>query len=384
MSYFRLFLIALRLGCTSFGGPTAHLGYFYDEYVKKRRWLSDEAYTNLVALCQFLPGPASSQVGFGVGVAQAGLLGGVVSFIGFTLPSALVLMIFAGLLLKMNFDMTWVQGLKIVAVAVVLNAILGMAQKLLPDVKTKLMALFTLVVTVLVAHPASQVIALIIVGVVSIMLFKDVQTQTTHLQLFKIRKTVGMGALVLFLVLLIVLPILNVISQSKWIAMIDSFYRAGALVFGGGHVVLPLLKEEFVVTHMISANDFITGYALAQAVPGPLFTFGSYIGTVVDGWLGGIVATLAIFLPAFLLLIGVLPFWEQLQKNRLIRKALKGVSAGVVGILIAAFYDPIVTSTIHSHIDFVFASILFVLLAYCRVPSWAIVILGLAGGVMVY
>lgn len=384
MSYFRLFLIALRLGCTSFGGPTAHLGYFYDEYVKKRRWLSDEAYTNLVALCQFLPGPASSQVGFGVGVAQAGLLGGVVSFIGFTLPSALVLMIFAGLLLKMNFDMTWVQGLKIVAVAVVLNAILGMAQKLLPDVKTKLMALFTLVVTVLVTHPASQVIALIIVGVVSIMLFKDVQTQTTHLQLFKIRKTVGMGALVLFLVLLIVLPILNVISQSKWIAMIDSFYRAGALVFGGGHVVLPLLKEEFVVTHMISANDFITGYALAQAVPGPLFTFGSYIGTVVDGWLGGIVATLAIFLPAFLLLIGVLPFWEQLQKNRLIRKALKGVSAGVVGILIAAFYDPIVTSTIHSHIDFVFAAILFVLLAYCRVPSWAIVILGLAGGVVVY
>ncbi|WP_349421041.1 chromate efflux transporter [Staphylococcus felis] len=384
MSYFRLFLIALRLGCTSFGGPTAHLGYFYDEYVKKRRWLSDEAYTNLVALCQFLPGPASSQVGFGVGVAQAGLLGGVVSFIGFTLPSALVLMIFAGLLLKMNFDMTWVQGLKIVAVAVVLNAILGMAQKLLPDVKTKLMALFTLVVTVLVMHPASQVIALIIVGVVSIMLFKDVQTQTTHLQLFKIRKTVGMGALVLFLVLLIVLPILNVISQSKWIAMIDSFYRAGALVFGGGHVVLPLLKEEFVVTHMISANDFITGYALAQAVPGPLFTFGSYIGTVVGGWLGGIVATLAIFLPAFLLLIGVLPFWEQLQKNRLIRKALKGVSAGVVGILIAAFYDPIVTSTIHSHIDFVFASILFVLLAYCRVPSWVIVILGLAGGVMVY
>ncbi|MFO3718715.1 chromate efflux transporter [Staphylococcus felis] len=384
MSYFRLFLIALRLGCTSFGGPTAHLGYFYDEYVKKRRWLSDEAYTNLVALCQFLPGPASSQVGFGVGVAQAGLLGGVVSFIGFTLPSALVLMIFAGLLLKMNFDMTWVQGLKLVAVAVVLNAILGMAQKLLPDVKTKLMALFTLVVTVLVTHPASQVIALIIVGVVSIMLFKDVQTQTTHLQLFKIRKTVGMGALVLFLVLLIVLPILNVISQSKWIAMIDSFYRAGALVFGGGHVVLPLLKEEFVVTHMISANDFITGYALAQAVPGPLFTFGSYIGTVVGGWLGGIVATLAIFLPAFLLLIGVLPFWEQLQKNRLIRKALKGVSAGVVGILIAAFYDPIVTSTIHSHIDFVFASILFVLLAYCRVPSWAIVILGLAGGVMVY
>ncbi|REH76625.1 chromate efflux transporter [Staphylococcus felis] len=384
MSYFRLFLIALRLGCTSFGGPTAHLGYFYDEYVKKRRWLSDEAYTNLVALCQFLPGPASSQVGFGVGVAQAGLLGGVVSFIGFTLPSALVLMIFAGLLLKMNFDMTWVQGLKIVAVAVVLNAILGMAQKLLPDVKTKLMALFTLVVTVLVTHPASQVIALIIVGVVSIMLFKDVQTQTTHLQLFKIRKTVGMGALVLFLVLLIVLPILNVISQSKWIAMIDSFYRAGALVFGGGHVVLPLLKEEFVVTHMISANDFITGYALAQAVPGPLFTFGSYIGTVVGGWLGGIVATLAIFLPAFLLLIGVLPFWEQLQKNRLIRKALKGVGAGVVGILIAAFYDPIVMSTIHSHIDFVFAAILFVLLAYCRVPSWAIVILGLVGGVMVY
>lgn len=382
--YVHLFLIALRLGCTSFGGPTAHLGYFYDEYVKRRQWLTDAQYTHLVALCQFLPGPASSQVGFGIGVAKAGLIGGIISFLGFTLPSVLILVIFASLLQTSGMDMSWVNGLKIVAVAVVLNAILGMAQKLLPDMKTKLFALFTLVVTVLIAHPASQVLALTIVGLIGLFVFKHEQSETTQVRLFQIRRSVGISALILFFSLLIVLPIANALSASSWIAMIDHFYRSGALVFGGGHVVLPLLEGAFVGGKMISADDFITGYALAQAVPGPLFTFASYIGTVMSGWLGAIVATLAIFLPAFLLLVGVLPFWERVQNNMHMRKILKGVSAGVVGILVAAFYDPILTSAVYTRIDFVFAAILFVLLAYCKVPSWAIVILGIIGGVALY
>lgn len=382
--YVHLFLIALRLGCTSFGGPTAHLGYFYDEYVKRRQWLTDAQYTHLVALCQFLPGPASSQVGFGIGVAKAGLIGGIISFLGFTLPSVLILVIFASLLQTSGMDMSWVNGLKIVAVAVVLHAILGMAQKLLPDMKTKLFALFTLVVTVIIAHPASQVLALTIVGLIGIFVFKHGQSETTQVRLFQIRRSVGISALILFFSLLIVLPIANALSESSWIAMIDHFYRSGALVFGGGHVVLPLLEGAFVGGKMISADDFITGYALAQAVPGPLFTFASYIGTVMSGWLGAIVATLAIFLPAFLLLVGVLPFWERVQNNMHMRKVLKGVSAGVVGILVAAFYDPILTSAVHTRIDFVFAAILFVMLAYCKVPSWAIVILGIIGGVALY
>ncbi|UXU54928.1 chromate efflux transporter [Staphylococcus agnetis] len=382
--YVHLFLIALRLGCTSFGGPTAHLGYFYDEYVKRRQWLTDAQYTHLVALCQFLPGPASSQVGFGIGVAKAGLIGGIISFLGFTLPSVLILVIFASLLQTSGMDMSWVNGLKIVAVAVVLHAILGMAQKLLPDMKTKLFALFTLVVTVIIAHPASQVLALTIVGLIGLFVFKHEQSETTQVRLFQIRRSVGISALILFFSLLIVLPIANALSESSWIAMIDHFYRSGALVFGGGHVVLPLLEGAFVGGKMISADDFITGYALAQAVPGPLFTFASYIGTVMSGWLGAIVATLAIFLPAFLLLVGVLPFWERVQNNMHMRKFLKGVSAGVVGILVAAFYDPILTSAVHTRIDFVFAAVLFVLLAYCKVPSWAIVILGIIGGVALY
>lgn len=383
-TYVQLFFIALRLGCTSFGGPTAHLGYFYNEYVKRRRWLTETQYAHLVALCQFLPGPASSQVGFGIGVAKAGLIGGIISFVGFTLPSVLILMIFALILHKTSMEMGWVNGLKIVAVAIVLHAILGMAHKLLPDVKTKLLALFTLVITVLVTHASAQIVALVIVGIMGLFLFQEERTESTAVRLFNIRKSVGGVALILFFSLLFILPFLNAVSQSAWIAMIDHFYRAGALVFGGGHVVLPLLKEGFVATNMISANEFITGYALAQAVPGPLFTFATYIGTVMSGGLGGLVATIAIFLPAFLLLVGVLPFWEQVQSNVKVRQMLKGVSAGVVGILIAAFYDPILTSAIHTRIDFVFAAILFVLLAYCKVPSWAIVILGIVGGIVLY
>lgn len=384
MKYLEVFLVALRLGCTSFGGPTAHLGYFYDEYVKRRRWLTEQQYTNLVALCQFLPGPASSQVGFGIGITKAGLLGGVISFIGFTLPSVIVLMLCATLLLAYSNDLGWTHGLKLVAVAIVLNAIIGMGKKLLPDVKTKLLALFTLVMAVTVIHPLSQLGALIIVALAGLLLFKENEESKSSIKIFNIPKLVGVVALILFFSFLLILPIINYFTANSWVSMIDHFYRSGALVFGGGHVVLPLLEQAFVATDMISANDFLTGYALTQAVPGPLFTFAAYIGTVMSGITGGIVATLAIFLPAFLLLVGVLPFWEHVQSNRYAKAMLKAVSAGVVGILIAALYDPIFTSSVNSHMDFAFAAILFVLLAYCKAPSWLIVILGLVLGITFY
>ncbi|HLR19007.1 MAG TPA: chromate efflux transporter [Staphylococcus sp.] len=384
MKYLEVFLVALRLGCTSFGGPTAHLGYFYDEYVKRRKWLTEQQYTNLVALCQFLPGPASSQVGFGIGITKAGLLGGVISFIGFTLPSVIVLMLCATLLLAYSNDLGWTHGLKLVAVAIVLNAIIGMGKKLLPDVKTKLLALFTLVMAVTVIHPLSQLGALIIVALAGLLLFKEHEESKTSIKIFNIPTIVGTISLILFFSFLIILPIMNFFTSNSWISMIDHFYRSGALVFGGGHVVLPLLEQSFVATDMISANDFLTGYALTQAVPGPLFTFAAYIGTVMSGVTGGIVATIAIFLPAFLLLVGVLPFWERVQSNHSAKAMLKAVSAGVVGILIAALYDPIFTSSVNSHMDFAFAAILFVLLAYCKAPSWLIVIIGLVLGVAFY
>ncbi|RQM84074.1 ChrA protein [Staphylococcus xylosus] len=384
MKYLEVFLVALRLGCTSFGGPTAHLGYFYDEYVKRRQWLTEQQYTNLVALCQFLPGPASSQVGFGIGITKAGLIGGVISFIGFTLPSVIVLMLCATLLLAYSNDLGWTHGLKLVAVAIVLNAIIGMGQKLLPDLKTKILALFTLVVAITVIHPLSQLGALIVVAIVGLALFKETDEQKSSIKIFNIPRIVGAISLILFFSLLLILPILNYVTHNSWINMIDNFYRSGALVFGGGHVVLPLLEQSFVATDMICANDFLSGYALTQAVPGPLFTFAAYIGTVMSGVTGGIVATIAIFLPAFLLLVGVLPFWEHVQSNRYAKSMLKAISAGVVGILIAAFYDPIFTSSVNSNIDFAFAATLFVLLAYCKTPSWLIVILGLLLGLIFY
>ncbi|MCE5002525.1 chromate efflux transporter [Staphylococcus pseudoxylosus] len=384
MKYLEVFLVALRLGCTSFSGPTAHLGYFYDEYVKRRQWLTEQQYTNLVALCQFLPGPASSQVGFGIGITKAGLIGGVISFIGFTLPSVIVLMLCATLLLAYSNDLGWTHGLKLVAVAIVLNAIIGMGQKLLPDLKTKILALFTLVVAITVIHPLSQLGALIVVAIVGLALFKETDEQKSSIKIFNIPRIVGAISLILFFSLLLILPILNFVTHNSWINMIDNFYRSGALVFGGGHVVLPLLEQSFVATDMISANDFLSGYALTQAVPGPLFTFAAYIGTVMSGVTGGIVATIAIFLPAFLLLVGVLPFWEHVQSNRYAKSMLKAISAGVVGILIAAFYNPIFTSSVNSNIDFAFAATLFVLLAYCKTPSWLIVILGLLLGLIFY
>lgn len=378
-----ILFVSTRLGLTSFGGPIAHLGYFHEEYVRRRKWIDEKAYADLVALCQFLPGPASSQVGIGIGIVRGGILGGITSFIGFTAPSVIALILFALLLSGLDVsDAGWLYGLKVVAVAIVAHAILGMAGKLTPDAKTRTIAFFALSGALLVQTAYSQVLVILLAAVAGFLLFKpqnlDVKSAT-----FPLSKRLGAVLLSLFGALLVILPILRETIESQSIALFDSFYRAGALVFGGGHVVLPLLERELVPAGFLSEEAFLAGYGAAQAVPGPLFTFASYLGTVIDGVPGGLLATFAIFLPAFLLILGALPFWNALRRNPKVGGALIGVNAAVVGILIAAFYQPIFTSTVNGVVDFVFAAFLFVMIAYWKLPPWALVIAGVIGGTII-
>ncbi|WP_100401331.1 chromate transporter [Bacillus sp. FJAT-42315] len=378
-----ILLVSTRLGFTSFGGPVAHLGYFHEEYIRRRKWMDEKSYADLVALCQFLPGPASSQVGIGIGVMRAGVLGGIVSFLGFTLPSVIALIIFALILQGLNIgDSGWIHGLKIVAVAVVAHAILGMAQKLTPDLKRKAIALIALVVTLLWQTAFTQVGVILLAAFIGYLIYQQHQDNDEATIGFPVSRRLGMICLTLFFGLLLVLPILREMTSSHWVAMFDSFYRSGSLVFGGGHVVLPLLENEFVPNGWISKEAFLAGYGAAQAVPGPLFTFAAYIGAVMNGWLGGLVATVAIFLPAFLLILGTLPFWDSLRRNPKIKGALMGVNAAVVGILISAFYKPIWTSSILAPIDFAFAAVLFSMLAYWKLSPWIIVVTGAIGGAL--
>lgn len=376
-----ILVVSTRLGLTSFGGPTAHLGYFHEEYVRKRQWVDEKSYADLVALCQFLPGPASSQVGIGIGVMRAGVIGGIVSFIGFTWPSVLALILFALFLQSAGMvDISWLHGLKIVAVVIVAHAILGMAKNLTPDIQRKMIALLALIAALLVESLFTQVGIIIIAGLLGTVLYKEQTVMNEPVKKPIISKTLGFMSLSLFFGLLLILPLLSSLTAQHWIVMMDSFYRAGALVFGGGHVVLPLLENEFVATGLMDETAFIAGYGATQAVPGPLFTFAAYIGTVIGGWQGGLFATFAIFLPAFLLILVALPFWHQLRANPKMNGAFMGVNAAVVGILLAAFYDPIWTSAILQPIDFALAAILFSLLVFWKLPPWVIVLAGAVGG----
>lgn len=372
-----IFLVSMKLGFTSFGGPIAHLGYFHDEYIRRRKWMDEKSYADLVALCQFLPGPASSQVGIGIGVMRAGILGGIISFIGFTLPSVIALIIFALVLKELDVSNAgWVHGLKIVAIAVVAHAIIGMAEKLTPDLKRKTIMLLALVITLMWQSVYAQVTIILSSALLGFLLYRrqaDTAGSPIH---FPISRSFAIACLLLFFSLLILLPVLSEITSLHWIAMFDSFYRSGALVFGGGHVVLPLLEREFVSAGWLSEEAFLAGYGAVQAVPGPLFTFAAYVGAVMNGWAGGVIATIAIFLPAFLLILGTLPFWNSLRRSPKINGALMGVNAAVVGILISAFYQPIWTSTILAPIDFAFAAILFSMLVFWKLSPWVIVITG--------
>ncbi|PID21187.1 ChrA protein [Sporosarcina sp. P3] len=378
-----LFIVSLKLGLTSFGGPTAHLGYFHEEYVRKRKWMDEKGYADLVALAQFLPGPASSQVGMGIGVARAGVVGGLVSFLGFTMPSVVALILFATLLVDSDVsEAGWLHGLKIVAVAIVAHAVLGMAKNLTPDFKRKAIALLALVVTLLWQTAFTQVGVIILAGLVGLWLFNVHDSPGTDSSRFLVSKKAGIVCLTVFFTLLGMLPLLRELTGSYWVAVFDSFYRSGALVFGGGHVVLPLLEQELVPVGWIGSESFLAGYGATQAVPGPLFTFAAYLGAVMNGWQGGLFATVAIFLPAFLLIIGALPFWDILRNHPKVKGAVMGVNAAVIGILLSALYHPIWTSSILRAEDFALAAILFSMLTFWKLPPWIVVLVGAVGGTL--
>ncbi|HEX6144843.1 MAG TPA: chromate efflux transporter [Geminicoccaceae bacterium] len=383
-----VFLVFLRLGLTSFGGPVAHLGYFREEIVVRRRWLDEEAYADLVALCQFLPGPASSQVGLGIGLARAGLKGALAAWIGFTLPSALLLLLFAYGVESLG-DVAgsgWLRGLKLVAVAIVANAVHGMARTLCPD---RLRATFAVAATVLVLAvpgPLGQIGAIALGGFAGRILLDGEPSVRGRGVRIDVPRHLANALLVVFLVLLAGLPLLAWLTASHAVAMIDSFYRSGALVFGGGHVILPLLEAEVVEPGWVDRADFLAGYGAAQAIPGPLFTLSAYLGAIMipepDGLVGAALCLLAIFLPSALLVIGVVPRWASLRARSDVRSMLKGVNAAVVGLLLAALYDPVWTSAVGTPADFALALAAFLLLVGWRVPPWLVVILAALAGAL--
>jgi chromate transporter len=377
--------VSTKLGLTSFGGPIAHLGYFHEEYVRRRQWLDERSYADLVALCQFLPGPASSQVGIGIGIMRGGLPGGLLAFLGFTLPSAIALALFA--LIVQGFDVaqaSWIHGLKVVAVAIVAQAIWGMGRKLTPDRSRMTVAIVSAGIALLWQSAFSQILIIAAAGLLGLVLYGGAKSFDAPQLHVPIRRRTAMGCLALFFALLILLPAALGFAPDGggWLAVFDSFYRSGSLVFGGGHVVLPLLERELVPSGWIGEEMFLAGYGATQAVPGPMFTFAAYLGAAMGGWLGAIVATAGIFLPAFLLVIGTLPFWAALRGIPKIQGALAGINAAVVGILLAAWYDPIWTSSILSPADFVLACALFVALEFWKLPPWIVVLLGALGGLL--
>jgi chromate transporter len=380
-----IFVAAARLGVSSFGGPVAHLGYFREEYVRRRRWLGDREYADLVALCQFLPGPASSQVGVGIGLTRGGLPGGVAAWLGFTLPSALLLVGFAALADGTELiDGGWLSGLKIAAVSVVALAVVQMARSQAPDIPRSVIAIGSAALALAWESPLSPIVALAAAGLVgAFWLRADALAELPEAQPVRGRRR-AFAFLALFCVLLALLPVLARVTSSQALDMADSFYRAGALVFGGGHVVLPLLEAEVVEPGWVSREEFVAGYGAAQAVPGPLFTFAAYLGYVMapepNGVAGAAIALVAIFLPGLLLVPGTLPFWALLRQRRTAQAALRGVSAAVVGILAAAFYDPVWTTGVDGPMDVVIALAAFLLLADGRPPIWLVVVLvGLIG-----
>ncbi len=380
--------VASRLGVTSFGGPVAHIGYFRDEYVVRRGWLDEESFAELIALCQFLPGPASSQLGIAVGIRRAGLIGGFMAWLGFTLPSAVALILFAYGVHEFSGEVgDWLHGLKIVAAAVVAFALWGMGRNLTPDRQRITIAVVAAAVVLSTGGLATQLAVIAGGAVLGLIFLRPPEVQVGGEAPAQGGARIGAVALVLFFIILFALPVASSLTDDTLIAITDSFYRSGSLVFGGGHVVLPLLEAEVVPPGWVTKDEFLAGYGAAQAVPGPLFTFSSYLGTVMDAtnprWVGGLVALLAIYVPSFLLVTGVLPFWERLRGFTLVRRGLIGVNAAVVGLLLAALYDPVWTSAIKAPEDFALAVGAFALLAFWRTPPWLVVLLTAAIGALI-
>ena len=384
-----VFLIFIRLGLTSFGGPIAHLGYFRDEFVTRRRWLTDRSYGDLVALCQFLPGPASSQVGIALGMSRAGYGGALAAWAGFTLPSAVLLILFA---LGISHHGTALppgalHGLKVVAVAVVAQAVWGMARNLCTDVPRVSLMAIAACVALLEPSAWGQVSVIAAAGAAGLLLFKPGQSSGHEPLPISISRRAGAIWLSLFVALLVGLPLLNQWLPNQTVTMVDAFYRSGSLVFGGGHVVLPLLQAEVVPYGWVSNETFLAGYGAAQAVPGPLFTFAAFLGASMNpapsGWAGGMICLLAIFAPSFLLILGALPFWEQLRRSVRTQAALVGINAAVVGLLLAALYQPVWTNAILQPQDFGLALLALVALMFWKLPPWLVVIAsGVTGWVL--
>jgi len=378
-------LAFLRLGLTSFGGPVAHLGYFRAEFVERRRWIDEHGYADLVALCQFLPGPASSQVGIALGLLRAGFAGALAAWVGFTTPSAVALILFAYGVSRLG-DIAGsapLHGLKIVAVAVVAQAVWSMARSLAPDRPRQTLAILAAALALWAPSTFGQVAAILAGGAIGWGLLRG-ETRLAAASLgVPVSHPAALVALGLFFTLLVGLPIAAAATGDHGLALLDSFYRSGALVFGGGHVVLPLLQAAVVPPGWIGNDAFLAGYGAAQAVPGPLFTFAAYLGTAMgptpSGWQGGVLCLAAIFLPSFLLVIGALPFWDALRGRAGAQAALQGVNAAVVGLLLAALYTPVWTSAILTPKDFILGLAALLLLAVWKLPPWLVVILGALG-----
>ena len=382
VSSWQLFFIFLRLGCTSFGGPVAHLGYFHHEFVQKRRWYSEQGYADILALCQFLPGPASSQVGMAIGLNASGYRGAFCAWLGFTLPSALLMLTFAYFFLAVAQaeNTLWLSGLKIVALAVVAQALWGMAKSLCPDPARASIALLSAASMLLLSAIWLQIVVMLVAAVIGRIVLPKPATQPCPE--VGLNRATPFVCFLLFFMLLLALPIAASFCDAQLLQLFDIFYRAGALVFGGGHVVLPLLQTELVPEGWLSNDSFLAGYGAAQALPGPLFALASYLGAVASSsiWLGAIIATVAMFLPAFLLVFAVLPWWQQLGRYPAMRQAMAGVNAAVVGLLGAALYTPVFTSAIAQPSDLALAVLAFLALTYWKVPPYLLVLIAVLGG----
>ena len=379
--------VFLRLGATCFGGPIAHIGYFRQEFVVRRKWIDEHAYADLVGLCQFLPGPASSQVGFSIGLMRAGYRGALAAWVGFTLPSAIALVLFAygAGALSGPAGVGLLHGLKLAAVAIVAQAVWGMARTLCPDRERASLAVVAALIILISTSSVAQIGAILLGGIAGFRLCRNAPpTPSGHIAM-PVSRTVGIVALTLFFVLLAGLPVLRASTASSGIALFEPFYRSGALVFGGGHVVLPLLREAFVAPGWASDDAFLAGYGAAQAVPGPLFTFAAYLGAIVNsgphGVAGAALGLIGIFLPGILILLGTLPFWDAFRKRTGAQAMMRGVNAAVVGLLGAALYDPVWTSAVKAPGDFGIALVGFVLLTAWRAPPLLAVVISALGGV---
>lgn len=381
-----VFAAFLRLGLTSFGGPIAHLGYFHEEFVVRRRWLDEKTYVDLVALSQFLPGPASSKVGIAIGLSRAGYAGALAAWSGFTLPSAVALVLFGYGVASVGgvLQSGWLHGLMIAAVAVVAQAVLSMMRALAPDRARATLAVVATLMVLALPPSWGQFAAIVFGGLVGLVLLRapvpDEHPSLPH----PVSRTAATAAIILFFALLIGLPLLAAAVPGHALQLFDAFYRAGSLVFGGGHVVLPLLQASVVPPGWVGNDAFLAGYGAAQAVPGPLFTFSAYLGTVMhpppNGWVGAILCLVAMFLPAFLLVIGPLPFWDELRRRSWAQAMLRGVNAAVVGLLLAALYRPVWTSAITSAGDFALGAAAFLLLFMWKTPPWLVVVFCAIGG----